>query len=196
MSDDQAPASADISPPVLHLTQPDEANSESQSQSQQYPATACPTLGGLAVESSSDAMDINLWDPVPAGNDPLWFLGENVDLSALDTSISATIFEWGQPASTLPAHGRLTDGLGLSQLPGDSLNAPSEEDTVQKHWFTYIARESSNPTSFDPPSDPDHVDERYRADLVQRLQPGIHNSFLPSVEFLVMHRTPQPEYEY
>lgn len=150
------------------------------------------------VTQTADAQQVSgmaLHDAIPH-TDSSWFLGTELDVDALDFSLSSAIFEWAQPAPTVPYPGQSGGDYDFSgSIPapaGDMESIPSRpQNAVQKKWFAFQT----------PYDDPKHTyttepvqgtlasgnvgaDESYRAGLSRQLQPRTHDEALPSAEQL------------
>lgn len=140
---------------------------------------------------------MNLHDPILQADSSSWFLGANLDVDALDFSLSSAISEWAQ-IPPMPSVSNLGDPGTLSTptptlpraIPAGVRSSPA--DGVKEKWFTRLSASSNG--------GPDGLasnkrgglfgqgnivaDESYRADLSQRLQPRMHDGALPSSEQL------------
>lgn len=137
-----------------------------------------------------------LHDTMPH-DDSSWFLGADLDVDALDFSLSSAIFEWAQLPSTIPYAGSTSNNFDLAgpiTAPTSVLEPSSSHrpNAVKKKWFTYLSpSEESRSTQ---PTATDHkgaialgnvnADENYRAGLSRQLQPRMHDEALPSAEHL------------
>lgn len=137
-----------------------------------------------------------LHDTMPRG-DSSWFLGADLDVDALDFSLSSAIYEWARLPSTTAYAGSTSNTFDLagpiaaptSILEPSSSNHPN---TVQKKWFTYLS--PSEESRSKQPAATNHggsiascnvnADEDYRAGLSRQLQPQMHDEALPSAEHL------------
>lgn len=142
-----------------------------------------------------DGMDLH--DPILQADSSSWFLGANLDLNALDFSLSSAISEWAQ-IPPMPSPSNFVDPGTLSTSTPTFLRAipagvrSSPADSVKEKWFTRLSGfRNGGPNG---PSSKNCcglfgqgnivADESYRADLSQRLQPRMHDGALPSSEQL------------
>lgn len=119
-----------------------------------------------------------------------WLLREDFDIQALDSSIAATIADWGRSSGTLseicepaipPA---VSSAHAAAQLNGIPL-ASSTTAAIQRTWFTKASPDGTAFNTTRRPSQQEVVDEEYRASLARRLQARISDETLPSADFLV-----------
>ncbi|KAL5355839.1 hypothetical protein BJX96DRAFT_185038 [Aspergillus floccosus] len=136
-----------------------------------------------------------LHDAIPY-SDSSWFLGTDLDVDALDFSLSSAIFEWAQLPPTVPYPG-LSGGNydfpgSIPAQAGDvEQTSPRSQNAVQKKWFTFLSpSDDSKRTCASVPiqgtiaSASVDADESYRAGLSRQLQPRTHDEALPSAEQL------------
>lgn len=81
-----------------------------------------------------------LHDTMPH-DDSSWFLGADLDVDALDFSLSSAIFEWAQLPSTIPYAGSTSNNFDLAgpiTAPTSVLEPSSSHrpNAVKKKWFT------------------------------------------------------------
>ncbi|KAF9892486.1 hypothetical protein FE257_001595 [Aspergillus nanangensis] len=136
---------------------------------------------------------MDLHDAIPQGDSSTWFLGTDLDVDALDFSLSSAIFEWAQIPPTAPYQGYSTSGIDLSGMAvgsGTVESAPYPQG-VHTKWFTYLSP-SDDTRCTRPTRAPQgsiasgsvDADESYRAGLSRQLQPRTHDEALPSAEQL------------
>ena len=119
--------------------------------------------------------------------DPSWFLREDFDLGAIDTSISAAISEWSFPPANLNLGDTGANRPHSIETTSQISNATRGGNLQQQQpWDTLVTGGSMQPTlGSEVARDPNHVDDRYRANLLKHIQPQYFEPFLPSADFMV-----------
>lgn len=154
------------------------------------------------VQTPSDTQQVSgmtLHDSVPNG-DSSWSLGTDLDVDALDFSLSSAISEWARlpPAVSNPGSnggnidltGSITAAMGVF-----SPRASHNQDAVQGKWFNYLSpsdeprapRLAANAPQGSTVSRNLDADESYRAGLSRELQPRTYDEALPSAEQLNLY---------
>lgn len=136
-------------------------------------------FGGLDMDpqGTADSWGLNANSQVPG-----WFVSDDFDLTALNSSIMAPVqdqlpYPGIVPEPTPPItvdHTEYTPGAG----------GEHKEDVVSRHWLTYLATDGSGMNTPDVPEQT-QVDDAYRDSLSRQLQQRVQNEPLPSTDFLV-----------
>lgn len=125
----------------------------------------------------------NSWD-MNANQVPGWFVGDDFDLTALNSSIMGPVqdqlpqFPSIGPEPTPPATDDHTDYTPIAVVE-------RKEDVVSRHWLTYLATDRSGLNTPDVPEQT-QVDDAHRESLSRQLQQRVQNEPLPSTDFLVI----------
>jgi hypothetical protein len=120
-----------------------------------------------------------------------WLLGDDFDVSALDTSVTAAIASWGQTLpmeSVLPPEQSHSDTL-MQQVEAEN-GSPIPFKTaalVQTRWYTNITPSASVSHGLVSRAEQERIDERYRSSLSSHLRTQITDDALPSADFLVRY---------
>ncbi|KAL4889515.1 hypothetical protein BDV59DRAFT_195627 [Aspergillus ambiguus] len=157
---------------------------------------AAPQTPSLTKNPDAQAVPgMALHDAMPQG-DSSWFLGTDLDVDALDFSLSSAIFEWAQLPSNVPypgLNGHSYDIPGSVPAPtgGQDSTASQLRNAVQKKWFTFLTPSDDPKTTRSTETAQGSIasgnvdaDETYRAGLSRQLQPRMHDEALPSAEQL------------
>lgn len=104
----------------------------------------------------------------------------DLDLNELESSMISFLNDPTSESYIRPIIDRTVYNNRLTELA-----CSHKEDTVQKHWFTYLGPHDSGTSTPDTELGRTHVDEGYREELYLQLQPQVPNDPLPSTEFLV-----------
>lgn len=156
------------------------------------PSDSVPTLNsnssGLMCNSTSSDSNENSLNHIH--DEDVW----NTDL---DPQISALLTNADLDLDVLGSF-MMLDPPGLSSADCTCLNAERmdcnhqltdsashKEDSVRKHWFTFLGAYENGFFNPEAEGERTHVDEKYREVLYQRLQPRVLDDPLPSTEFLV-----------
>ena len=123
--------------------------------------------------------------------EPAWLLGGNFDVDALNFSISAAIPNWGPPGTADALENQrlyaAENALNNLRTPSPSLEHVSR---VQHKWHTKLSRAVTPQHSTGQLLDQELVDESYRDNLSNQLNPRMSDISLPSADFLVSGRLP------
>lgn len=145
---------------------------------------------GPANVSAQDGVDQTMVFSGPG----TWFLEDNFDVSALDSSITSAISEWAQIPHLFPASNHYTrensvfDPVQSSILQVESPNTTG--DTVKRKWFTHMSpfdeRRPIGEFAAAAPSQSGQMNanESYRVGLHQKLRQPMEDEALPTLEQL------------
>ncbi len=123
-------------------------------------------------------------------HEPLWLLGDDFDLSTLDSSITTAASLWDHAQlQALPDVGPsslLNDLDATSSLNDNAYYQRSTESKVHERWYTQPKIDTFYRQSTSAGQNVrDRVDESYRVGLSHTLRPFAHDGMLPSADFLV-----------
>jgi hypothetical protein len=145
---------------------------------------------GPANISAQDGVDQTMVFPGPG----TWFLEDDFDVSALDSSITSAISEWAQIPHLFPPSNHYTRANSVFnpvQSPIPEVEASNTTgDTVKRKWFTHMSpfderrpvQEFSAAGS--SRSGQMNANESYRAGLCQKLHQPMEDEALPTLEQL------------
>lgn len=123
---------------------------------------------------------------------PSWFAGPDFDIEALNSSIAASISQYGQPAEPVrDFDSTIKMRVDSGTIPYDQ-SSPQILNDVGRLWYTRMGKNSDQaysalPTGMNSPTHmPDQVqiDEPYRLGLSRKLKQRIYDDSLPSTSFL------------
>ena len=123
-----------------------------------------------------------------------WFVGDDFDLDALNSTIQESIAQYVYPQQLhaidhRPQLPSMEDVNTEVVLPTNPSLPPLYSGIISKRWFSNIEVNQENPEtrqgSPGPGSGQVDVDEAYRVNLSNKLQVRTYNESLPSTEFLV-----------
>ena len=141
------------------------------------PDTLNPT--NLPPSSENMTMDLAFVD-FSYEPDESWLLGDDFDLNRLGSSIDTFGSPW---ISDIDAITGITETAIPGECSGESRNASA---IIKDRWYSRPTLEGTNAHQISGRQDyQGKVDEAYRAGLSNRLRPQLHDSALPSTEFLV-----------
>ncbi|CEL01368.1 hypothetical protein ASPCAL00952 [Aspergillus calidoustus] len=152
------------------------------------------SLGANELQSI-DAQSLH--DPILNIDSSSWLLGTELDVDALDFTLSSAVSEWAQLPSR-PFSARTGDVCTLDTstpiLTGAMPTHPQQQpaDHVRQKWFTRLTVEEGMWNAQSAFTNRGSsmgqgivaADENYRAGLSQRLQPRMHDESLPSSDQL------------
>ena len=124
-----------------------------------------------------------------------WFVGDDFDLNALNSTIEESIAQYSYPRQQYaPSHSQQVPSMDYidTELTASNSNfAPptTSVNNVSKKWFSNIGvdseRPATRPVSPGPGSGHIDVDEAYRVKLSTKLHIRSSDESLPSTQFLV-----------
>jgi hypothetical protein len=147
-------------------------------------------LAGVPLSIMDLPADLSYLDIELAPNESTCLLGDDFDIDALNFSITAAISDWIPQDAAQPQEQprAFTSGYAIDH-PRLCSTSSDVYGPVQRNWHTRVSRAASPQVPTSEPSDQDLVDDRYREDLSNRLQPRVMNTALPSADFLVSQNT-------
>ncbi|KAL3447487.1 hypothetical protein BJX65DRAFT_307897 [Aspergillus insuetus] len=151
----------------------------------------------LGVDGLQSIDAQSLHDPILNVDSNSWLLGTELDVDALDFTLSSAVSEWAQ-LPPRPFSSRMGDVYTFdtsTPIPtGATLTDPQHQpaDPVRQKWFTQLTVEEgawNSQSAFNNRGSSlgqgiVAADENYRAGLSQRLQPRMHDENLPSSDQL------------
>ena len=143
--------------------------------SQYHLAGLDPSLLGSSQDESWDLGN-------PNTQIPAWFADDDFDLRALNSEILMSTANW-LPCGDSDQHENGPVGDTAQILVDET--APSREELVRTHWYTFMSTPRTGRITPETSSEPTEVDEAYRDSLAVKLQPHIPFLPLPSTDFLV-----------
>lgn len=139
------------------------------------------------------AEDVNFHDPILGASSNSWFLGADLDVDALDFTLSSALSEWAQlpmPSSPLEQSDPIRESTGtrLDSTPHvDSVAPDTFNDSMKTGWFTCLSSPEDEHTCRKVVACGNNkiqADENYRASLSLELQHKLHDEALPSSQQL------------
>lgn len=164
-------ATIDNATPIFSLPEP------TTHQAQTIPLGS---LFSLEADNQRGSSQPTSWDYRLDSDWETLLTGDNFDLDAVNTSL-------------LHATSDLLPALDIPDIPGLEHARPKfDEDpeerasVLQQKWHTFSEVASlSGETTPEPSQYSDHIDDKYRHKLHERLQPRVQHGILPSTRFLV-----------
>lgn len=152
-----------------------------------------PTSGSRSLtRNRSDDMDmarnLDYCDTQFEFQNPHWLVGDDFDMEALNHSIMSTPVGFRTPVSSNCANVDRGFGGNTVAEPRSCAFDIHQIEEVHKRWYTYIDQERTAGTGQITPdgvAERTQVDEAYRVNLSQKLQPHLSDDPLPSIELLV-----------
>ncbi|KAH8817296.1 fungal-specific transcription factor domain-containing protein [Xylogone sp. PMI_703] len=128
--------------------------------------------------TGEDVWDINLNQQIPG-----WLVGDDFDLTALNSVAIPSTYDWHDFPTTLPDLNLPSTDTIQADFP---VNTGQErpEDVVRCQWFTYLVPEQSGHITPEIIPEKTQVDEQYRESLSKQLQQRVLHEALPSTDFL------------
>lgn len=154
------------------------------SQPSQWPSPEIPPHSSLSTATLMQ----NIWDTELMRPTPGWLASDDFDLHALNVALISSsdnnsYNHWSSldhDFNTIHEEQNDLNGLDMASKP------INKEDSVHMEWFTYTTRILPKSGQVTPDVTLEtRVDEVYRRDLMQKLQPRISAPPLPSTDFLV-----------
>lgn len=123
-----------------------------------------------------------------------WLLCDDFNLDAVNCSLLQATGERG----SLGYHASLTE---QSSIEPETIVSQSTErgfaqqrDTIKRKWHTYCEPVSLGRPTPDATLENGRIDEVYRQELTERLQPRVQTGILPSTAFIVCYMMPFTQY--
>ena len=154
------------------------------------PTYGCRSLTGNRSDDMDMAQNLDYCDTQFDFQNPHWLVADDFDIDALNHSIMTRSAGFRTPNSSLN-FGNVDRGFGgnaVAEPKSSDLDIQQMEE-LQKRWYTYIDQEQTTVTGQITPdgvAQRTQVDEVYRVNLSQKLQPHLSDDPLPSTEFLVI----------